>query len=65
MKRHITDVMGWYKGTVYAWDVVNEAVPDTGNSLYRKSKFYEIISDNHIEKVFQYAQEADPIARSF
>lgn len=65
LKRHITDVMGRYKGTVYAWDVVNEAVPDTGNSLYRKSKFYEIIGEDYIEKAFQYAHEADPSAQLF
>ena len=65
LKRHITDVMGRYKGTVYAWDVVNEAVPDTGNSLYRKTKFYEIIGEDYIEKAFQYAHEADPSAQLF
>ena len=65
LKRHITDVMGRYKGRIYAWDVVNEAVPDTGNSLYRKSRFYEIIGEDYIEKAFQYAHEADPSAQLF
>ncbi|PQA59573.1 endo-1,4-beta-xylanase [Siphonobacter curvatus] len=65
LKRHITDVMGRYKGKIYAWDVVNEAVPDTGTSLYRKSKFYEIIGEDYIEKAFEYAHEADPSAQLF
>jgi endo-1,4-beta-xylanase len=65
MKKHISDVAGRYKGKIYAWDVVNEAVPDTGTSLYRKSKFYEIIGEDYIEKAFQYAHEADPAAQLF
>lgn len=65
LKRHITDVMGHYKGRIYAWDVVNEAVPDTGTGIYRKSKFYEIIGEDYIEKAFQYAHEADPSAQLF
>ena len=65
LKQHITDVMGRYRGKIYAWDVVNEAVPDTGTDIYRKSKFYEIIGEDYIEKAFQYAHEADPSAQLF
>lgn len=65
LKRHITDVVSRYKGKVYAWDVVNEAVPDTGTSIYRRSKFYTIIGEEYIEKAFQYAHEADPKAVLF
>jgi len=65
MKRHINDVVGRYKGKVYAWDVVNEAVPDTSESIYRKSKFYEIIGEDYIEKAFEYAHAADPDAKLF
>ncbi len=65
MKRHITDVVNRYKGKIYAWDVVNEAVPDTGTGVYRKSKFYEIIGEEYIEKAFEYAHQADPDARLF
>lgn len=65
LKRHISDVVGRYKGKIYAWDVVNEAVPDEGTDLYRKSKFLEIIGEDYIEKAFEYAHEADPAARLF
>ena len=41
MEAHITAVMTRYKGRVHSWDVVNEAVLDTGEM--RPSKFYEII----------------------
>lgn len=65
LKQHITDVVGRYKGQIYAWDVVNEAVPDTGTSIYRASKFYEIIGEDYIEKAFEYAHAADPAAKLF
>lgn len=65
MKQHINEVVSRYKGKIYAWDVVNEAVPDGGTDIYRKSKFYEIIGEEYIEKAFQYAHEADPTAMLF
>ncbi|RYU95077.1 endo-1,4-beta-xylanase [Emticicia agri] len=65
MKQHITDVVSRYKGKLYAWDVVNEAVPDKGDEIYRKSKFYEIIGEDYIEKAFEYAHAADPDALLF
>lgn len=65
LKDHIDAVAGRYKGKIYAWDVVNEAVPDTGNQLYRKSKFYEIIGEDYIEKAFEYAHAADPSAQLY
>lgn len=65
LKRHINDVVGRYKGTVYAWDVVNEAVPDGGTDVYRKSQFLEIIGEEYIQRAFEYAHEADPNAKLF
>lgn len=65
LKQHIDAVVGRYKGKIYAWDVVNEAVPDTSDSIYRRSKFYEIIGEDYIEKAFEYAHAADPNARLF
>jgi endo-1,4-beta-xylanase len=65
LQKHITEVVSRYKGKIYAWDVVNEAVPDTGTAIYRQSKFYEIIGEDYIEKAFQYAHQADPEAQLF
>ena len=65
MKTHITDVVTRYKGKVYAWDVVNEAVPDGGDKLYRETEFYKIIGEEYIEKAFEYAHAADPKAKLF
>jgi endo-1,4-beta-xylanase len=65
LKRHINDVVSRYKGKIYAWDVVNEAVPDGGTDVYRKSKFFEIIGEEYIQRAFEYAHEADPNAKLF
>ena len=65
LKQHIAEVVGRYKGKIYVWDVVNEAVPDGGTDIYRKSKFYDIIGEEYIAKAFEYAHEADPKALLF
>lgn len=65
LERHINDVVGRYKGKIYAWDVVNEAVPDTGTGIYRQSRFYGSIGEEYIEKAFEFAHAADPDAKLF
>ncbi|OLS37204.1 endo-1,4-beta-xylanase [Bacillus sp. MRMR6] len=65
MKDHITTVMKRYKGTIFCWDVVNEAVTDEGPELYRSTKWLEIIGEDYIEKAFEFAHEADPEALLF
>lgn len=65
MRAHIHAVVSRYKGKVYAWDVVNEAVSDQKGEYLRKSKFLEIIGEDYIAKAFQFAHEADPDALLF
>lgn len=36
LEQHIEAVVGHFGDAVYAWDVVNEAVSDTGGSIYRQ-----------------------------
>ncbi|WP_459168132.1 endo-1,4-beta-xylanase [Natronospora cellulosivora (SeqCode)] len=66
MEDHINEVVGKYKGQVYAWDVVNEAISNDSNHLYRQeSKWLEIIGEEYIRKAFEFAHAADPDAKLF
>ena len=63
MKDHIFTIMSRYKGRIHGWDVVNEAISQDGE--FRKSKWFEILGEDHIIKAFEYAHQADPDAELY
>ena len=63
MREHIFTIVSHFRGRVFGWDVVNEAIEDDGS--FRKSKFYEILGEDFIRLAFQYAHEADPTAELY
>ena len=65
LKEHINTVVSRYKGTIYAWDVVNEAVSDKPGEYLRNSAWLRICGEDFIAKAFEYAHEADPDALLF
>jgi endo-1,4-beta-xylanase len=65
LKTHIEAVVGRYKGKIYAWDVVNEAIDDDSTKYLRDSKWYQICGDDFISKAFEYAHAADPDAKLY
>ncbi|MEO7531431.1 MAG: endo-1,4-beta-xylanase [Sediminibacterium sp.] len=65
LKDHITTVVNRYKGQIYAWDVVNEAISDKKDEYLRPSAWYKICGEDFIAKAFEYAHEADPDALLF
>lgn len=71
MTRYIKKVVGHYKGKVYAWDVVNEAIDDAVNSIhdFRQDSNWHRIFDgkeiDYIEAAFKAAHEADPAAKLY
>ncbi len=67
LEEHIKQVVTRYKGKIYAWDVVNEAIDnlDPANVGYRQTLYYKICGDEFISKAFQWAHEADPDAVLF
>ncbi len=62
MREHIHTVVTRYKGKVKVWDVVNEALADSGDEELRRSPWSVIIGPDFIAKAFEYAHEADPDA---
>lgn len=65
LRTHIHDVVGRYKGRIYAWDVVNEAISDRHSEFLRNSLWYKICGEEYIAQAFRYAHEADPDAVLF
>lgn len=63
MKDHITTIAGRYKGKVFSWDVVNEAI--IGDGSLRKSIFRQLLGDDYIIEAFKLAQQAAPDAELY
>lgn len=63
LREHILTLVGRYKGKVYGWDVVNEALNEEGS--LRDTKWRRIIGDDFYVYAFRYAKEADPGAQLY
>jgi len=73
LKQHITTLLDHFRGKVYCWDVVNEAISD-GQGMWRTdSPWYETAGTStggdgipdYIEKAYEYARKADPAVKLF
>lgn len=72
LKSHIDNVVTHFKGSVYAWDVVNEAIMDDGKlrtneeaEADQRSRWHAILGTDYIAKAFEYAHAADPDAKLY
>ena len=63
LRDHILTVVGHYRGRVAQWDVVNEAVEDTGQ--LRRNVWLDGIGPDYIAMAFRWAHQADPSAELF
>lgn len=61
---HIQNVAGRYRGQIYAWDVVNEAIEprDRKSNYLRNSVWYQYLGEDYIALAFRTAAQADPTA---
>ncbi|HEY0677501.1 MAG TPA: endo-1,4-beta-xylanase [Chitinophagaceae bacterium] len=55
---HIKTIAGRYKGSIFSWDVVNEALNEDGTM--RKTVFLEHLGDNYVTEAFRLAAAASP-----
>ncbi|MDQ1256265.1 MAG: endo,4-beta-xylanase, partial [Candidatus Hydrogenedentes bacterium] len=63
LREHIQTLVQHYRGKVFAWDVVNEALDENGS--LRKTIWLERIGPEYIVWAFRWAREADPDALLF
>ncbi len=66
MKTYIYSMMEYtykegYAGTIYAWDVVNEAADENQDDGLRRSYWYKIIGPDFLYYAFLYAREAETL----
>ncbi|MBY8871392.1 endo-1,4-beta-xylanase [Micromonospora sp. PLK6-60] len=61
MLNHVTQVATYYRGKIYAWDVVNEAYADSGGG--RRDSNLQRTGNDWIEAAFRAARAADPGAK--
>ncbi len=65
MRKHITTVVGHYRGKIASWDVVNEFTddsPERGTGL-RDTIWRRLIGNGYIEMALRIAAQADPSAQ--
>ena len=69
LKKHITDVVTHFKGKIWQWDVVNEAVADSWATpdgvIGYKGFWYTNLGAGFIADSFRWARAADPRALLF
>jgi endo-1,4-beta-xylanase len=58
--RELMDLLNTrYPGLVVSWDVVNEAIDDGSHTL-RKSRWYETVGEDYVERAFELARKYAP-----
>ncbi|WP_155372969.1 endo-1,4-beta-xylanase [Catellatospora vulcania] len=68
LRNHITNVVKHFKGKIWQWDVVNEAVSDpwdTPSTLHYKGFWAQHLGPDYIADAFRWARAADPKALLF
>jgi endo-1,4-beta-xylanase len=63
LRDHVTRVVSRYRGKVWAWDVVNEALAEDGS--LRDTIWLRKLGPNYIADAFHWARAADPNAVLF
>jgi endo-1,4-beta-xylanase len=65
LRQHIITFVERYRGRIWAWDVVNEAIDDTTGGFRTNSFWYQKLGPEYISLAFRFAREADPEAKLY
>ena len=66
LRNHILTLVGRYKGRMFGWDVVNEAIADGGDEAtartenLRRTRWLDLVGPDYLLQAFRFAREADP-----
>jgi endo-1,4-beta-xylanase len=63
LRRHIQDEVSYFRGNVWAWDVVNEPLVEDGS--LRDSLWSQRLGPGYIADAFRWARAADPDVQLF
>ena len=63
LRQHIFAEVGHFRGRIWAWDVVNEAIDDNGG--LRDTMWSRALGESYIADAFRWAHQADPKAILF
>lgn len=65
MRSHIATMVGRYRGRVYSYDVVNEALSPDDAEYLRPNQWLAAIGPDYVVEAFRAAAQADPGARLY
>ena len=60
LKSHVQKLGDRFGKDIYVVDVANEVIEDKGDSLYRKTKWHDILGDSLLDDAFKFAAEYMP-----
>jgi endo-1,4-beta-xylanase len=63
LRQHIFDVARHFRGKIWQWDVVNEAIDDSAQP--RQTLWLQLLGPGYIADAFRWAHQADPHALLF
>ncbi len=60
LENHIKNVVEHFGDKIYVYDVVNEVIDESQPDGFRRSKWFQILGPEYIDKAFEYARKYAP-----